>query len=196
MRILIVGGPSSGKSTLARQISRVNGAPYYELDKLVWPENGGIVSREVLKAEARDIAIRTAWVAEGVYTDWTQSLAEQADAIIWLDIPRHVAVRRLFWRHLKIAISKTGPRWGCKKTIHWFVSDCMDYLRADNGRFPYGGPRATRTMTKRWVRQYESKLFVLSRATKPTALVSAIRDTQLDAAALGSGFVHRSRRPV
>jgi hypothetical protein len=68
-RIHIIGGPGSGKSYAARQLSRLLGIPAYDLDELFWdraaPRYG--VRATVAERDTRLVAItqEVTWVIEG-----------------------------------------------------------------------------------------------------------------------------------
>ncbi len=113
-RIHIIGGPGSGKTTLARQMGARLRAPCYELDKVGY-ENGAGAERpmEVRLADIRQIADQPAWVTEGVFLGWTHQLFETADQIIWLDLPWRLAGWRIFLRHIRAEWHRNNlhPGW-------------------------------------------------------------------------------------
>lgn len=92
-RIHIIGGPGSGKTTLARQIAGTTGAPLYELDNIGY-ENGAGTRRPLHAklADLHDIAGQPAWISEGIFLWWTDELLHRADMIVWLDPPVRVAL--------------------------------------------------------------------------------------------------------
>ena len=96
MRIHIVGGPGSGKTTLAREIGTRLGIEVHELDLVAFtgPEYAERMLPDRL-ADVSSIAGRPAWIAEGLFILWTNQLMECADVIIWLD---QVSWGRSMWR--------------------------------------------------------------------------------------------------
>lgn len=48
-KVYIIGQVGSGKTTLAKNISKRYGISYYELDKVVWDDDNVNVKREVLE---------------------------------------------------------------------------------------------------------------------------------------------------
>lgn len=54
MRIHIIGGPGSGKTTLARRIASRLKIPFYEMDVIGW--EGGFASERPLEVRLRDIS--------------------------------------------------------------------------------------------------------------------------------------------
>ena len=107
-RIHIIGGPGSGKSFVAAELSRRLGVPAYDLDDLFWD---GSASRYGVRADVdeRDrrlvaIVAQDGWVIEGVYYGWLAPSFDAADMIIepspsiWVRhwrVMRRFAVRKL-----------------------------------------------------------------------------------------------------
>jgi adenylate kinase family enzyme len=67
-RFHIIGGPGSGKTTLARRIAVITGAPLYELDSVGY-ENGAGTRRplEDKLVDVHAIAEQPAWITEGIF---------------------------------------------------------------------------------------------------------------------------------
>lgn len=108
-RILVTGNAGAGKSTLGREVARVLGLPFHSLDRIVWQPGWKRTSRE---DQARMIAELTSgerWVIDGVSFE----VQECADAVVFLDVPRRVAFRRVFlrnWRFLFRSRPELPPR--------------------------------------------------------------------------------------
>ena len=133
-RIFIIGGPGSGKTTLARKLAAITDAPIHELD-LVGYENGAGAKR-ALPDKLRDvetIAESEKWIAEGVFLWWTERLAEQADMVIWLDVPWHLAWWRIVSRHVKTSISRTNRHRGWRK-LRYFLQNARRYYTGKESR--------------------------------------------------------------
>jgi energy-coupling factor transporter ATP-binding protein EcfA2 len=77
-RVYIVGAGGSGKTTLARQLSRVMHTPPIELDL------DPTTDRDALAA-------RDEWVVEGIFLYGIEPLLERAGLIVWLDLPARIA---------------------------------------------------------------------------------------------------------
>src|SRR5712692_7749208 len=75
-KIHIVGGPGSGKTTLAQDLSSRFHVPHYDLDKVNWEKENVIA-----------IAEQPAWVTEGIYLIWTEPMLYHADCIVLLRSP-------------------------------------------------------------------------------------------------------------
>ena len=100
-RIHIIGGPGSGKSYAALQLSRLLGIPAYDLDELFWdraaPSYGVRAPAAERNARLAAIAQEEIWIIEGVYYGWLGPSFERADRIFVLR--PHVLLRD--WRIVK-----------------------------------------------------------------------------------------------
>lgn len=93
MKIYIVGSVASGKSTLARKISHITGAPCYHLDETVYTvdpsEPWGNKKRPL---EERDrlfqaMLAQRHYIMEDAGRDCFRAGMEQADTVLLLEIP-------------------------------------------------------------------------------------------------------------
>ena len=100
-RILILGPSGAGKSTLARRIGERLGLPVVHLDRINW--NPGWVQTETGRFRDRlaEVVKADAWVMDGNYTSHLDLRLPRAEAVIWLDLPRHVYFSRAVWRMLQ-----------------------------------------------------------------------------------------------
>lgn len=103
-KIFIIGIVASGKTTLAKQLSKLIAIPWYELDCIVHHQtNNGRIKRtpqeqiEVIK----DIDKQGQWIFEGTDRESYQCLYEMADIIIFLDPPLWKRRIRIITRYLK-----------------------------------------------------------------------------------------------
>lgn len=71
------------------------------LDAINW--NPGWVQSEVGRFRQRvaEAAARDAWVMDGNYTAHLDLRLPRAEAVIWLDLPRHVYFARAVWRSIR-----------------------------------------------------------------------------------------------
>ncbi len=122
-RIFIIGGAGSGKTTLGRRISQHFNIPFYEMDVVGW-ENGVGPERplEVRLRDVHEIAIQQNWVAEGWHRPWTDELLQEAEQIVWLDLPWSIARRRIVMRHLRASLAGTNKHRGLLK-LYRFLRD-------------------------------------------------------------------------
>ncbi len=110
-RIVVVGGPGNGKSTLAKQLVDRLGIVHIELDALFHRPGWESAPAEEFRAglvSAMDGA-PVGWVTCGNYISLSADLhIERADALVWLDLPRGLVTWRTARRTARRAI--TGER--------------------------------------------------------------------------------------
>lgn len=117
-RIMIVGQPGSGKSSLAQRLGERTGLPVIHIDKIHWQP--GWVERS--KAEktrlCKEAEQGERWIFEGGHSSTWPSRLARADMLIWLD--RGVGIR--LWRVLRrsiVGLGKTRPDMadGCPERL-------------------------------------------------------------------------------
>jgi len=93
-----VGYAGSGKTFLATKIANRYSIPHLQLDRLFLRHGGGSVAPEDTKTKEQIRALMRAeisqfldknehWVSDGTYTHVQSEIAEQADHVLYLDIP-------------------------------------------------------------------------------------------------------------
>ncbi len=107
-RIYIFGGTASGKTNLAKKISKKLKIPTYSTDNLIykrkWDEkySDKEKNRRVLK-----LAKKKRWIVEGVHRkSWINPILSKADLIIILLLARYKLIIRLLKRELQERISR------------------------------------------------------------------------------------------
>ena len=94
----IIGIPSAGKTTLAKNVARFLGVSHHDLDPLMFVDERWTLRAVPERNAMRDrILEEESFVTEGGFLDWTEPLFAAADHIIWLDPP----LRILVWRHVR-----------------------------------------------------------------------------------------------
>lgn len=104
MKIRIIGSVGSGKTTLAKKLSDVEGISFFETDRIVWKREQTEVRRtESEKRELlKQIICQPDWIIEGVHIEsWAMESFTQADVVIFLDIPKHQIHYQLIKRQIK-----------------------------------------------------------------------------------------------
>jgi cytidylate kinase len=98
-RVSIQGISGSGKTSLGRELERRFGYPHLETDALVhgpdWAETPDAELRRLLEP----LLAQERWVIDSDYRRKVGTLVlEHADTVVWLDLPLHVCLRRLWKR--------------------------------------------------------------------------------------------------
>lgn len=100
----MIGVSGSGKTTLAVHIARHLGAPYLELDSVFHQRDWQPLAAEEFRARVEAFSTGEAWVIDGNYRTVIDLVWARADTVVWLDLPRGMAMRRLIWRTLRRAV--------------------------------------------------------------------------------------------
>lgn len=98
-RVLVAGTSGSGKTTLGRRVAAVLGVRHVEIDAL--HHGPGWVKRPTFEADVERYALEPAWTTEWQYSQVRGLLAERADLVIWLDLPRATVMRQVIRRTLR-----------------------------------------------------------------------------------------------
>ncbi len=101
-RILIVGSSCSGKTTLAKQLSRLLSIEHIELDALHWLPHWTERDQVEFHSIVSDTVHQNQWIVDGNYRSKLGSLVwDKADTIIWLDLPFAIVYSRVVMRCAK-----------------------------------------------------------------------------------------------
>jgi adenylate kinase family enzyme len=119
-RVLVIGPPGAGKSTLATEIARRTGLPLIHLDRHHW--SAGWVEADKAEWEPKVAALIAgeSWVIDGNYSGSLAARLARADTVIWLDFPVWLCLARVFRRAFQYR-GKTRPDMaeGCPEQINW-----------------------------------------------------------------------------
>jgi adenylate kinase family enzyme len=103
-RVLVAGTSGSGKTSLARRVASELGTAHVELDALHHGPNW--TRRTDFTFEVERLSAGSSWVMEWQYDEVRPLLAERADLMVWLDLPRRVVMTRVTFRTLRRAWRK------------------------------------------------------------------------------------------
>lgn len=123
-KIAILGSSGAGKSTLAKELGRLLNLPIYHLDTYFWKPGWVESTDEEFDAFVNSVATKDKWVIDGNYSRTVDIRLEQADMIIYLDMPRYLNMYRIFKRRIMYH-NKTRPdmKEGCQEKLDWeFIS--------------------------------------------------------------------------
>ena len=101
MKIIVIGQSGSGKSTLARKIKEITDFPLLPLDLYGIQQTTVFRQKVVLQEQQSFMVSNPSWIVEGNYTSTLEERIKEADKIIWLKVPRYLAIYRVVWRSLK-----------------------------------------------------------------------------------------------
>jgi adenylate kinase family enzyme len=117
-RVSVVGTAGAGKSTVARKLAAILGAPWLELDS-VYHQAGWIpLPAEEFRRRVAAVAGGERWVMDGNYSTVRDLVWARADTVIWLDLRKRTVMRRIVWRTLRRVAGRAKlwngnrERWG------------------------------------------------------------------------------------
>lgn len=103
-KIYIIGSVASGKTTLAKKLSKLLEVSWFELDNVVHRRlPSGDVKRKPDEIEFlfNSILSSDSWIIEGVYRDYFYNGFDKADVIILLDTDTKIRKYRIIKRWIK-----------------------------------------------------------------------------------------------
>lgn len=181
LKIQIMGGPGSGKTTLGEELSTRFEIPFFEVD--VFGQKNGAEHSAWLR-DAFAISEMPGWVADGTSIIWNDPMLAAADYIVSMEVPWRTAAYRIVRRHIVKSLRGINPHPGIKSLIafmkdsrRYYVNECRPELveamqacleeqRADTGpldadqllaRLEKYGIEVIRVPTAAFTRQYLEK---------------------------------------
>jgi len=160
-RVMILGGPGAGKSTMAREIGAWKGIPVIHMDPMYWKPHWVQRAPEETMALVTEAAARPRWIIDGNHLSSFAMRAARSDVVIFLDLPVWQRIGRLFRRRWQYRGQvRPGMPEGCTERLTlpflWFA---LRY-RSDG-----------RQRTKALLREWEGRLWVVKLRTAEEAEV-------------------------
>jgi len=98
-KIVVIGSPGAGKSTLAKQIYRKLKIKVYHLDRIFWKRGWKPIDKESRIDILQKLVQEKQWIIEGYYLRSSEPRLDAADTIVFLDPPILVCLLRIIKRH-------------------------------------------------------------------------------------------------
>lgn len=119
IKISIIGGPGTGKSTLANNLGKEMNLPVYHLDGIHhlknWvPRNKNERDRMILEKVQESM-----WVIDGTYTSTLKERIEVSDLVIFLNYSTVARLKGIFLRYIKNRGKEKPEIPGCKEKMDW-----------------------------------------------------------------------------
>src|SRR5690348_14491300 len=119
-KIVVIGSPGAGKTTLAKNLGPLLKLKVYHLDRLFWQRDWKGRDRETRIDILQKIVPEKQWIIEGTYLDSSEPRLEAADTIIFLDTPPFTCLWRIITRHWRSSgSSRRDIPMGCTDKLTW-----------------------------------------------------------------------------
>ena len=132
-RVLVIGCPGAGKSTLARAIAARLGLPCYPLDREYWRADWRPSPESEFFARVQAIVDQPRWVLDGNYARTLPIRLPRADTVIHLDFARWRCLWGICRRTFictNFAVDRPDMPEGCPEKWDWeFVEWVWDFRR-------------------------------------------------------------------
>ena len=167
MKTLILGPVASGKSTLARNLSKECSIPSFELDKIVHDDEKKIKREEQEQRKIINKIIREnkEWIIEGMPRTHLEVLSSAATTILYLDISKKKLRKNLFLRHLKIKLGLLKVGYKADKKLYKMMLEYIEKENYEDRKF---------VMTK-----YPSKIIILKNKKEIKKFYDAMREGEI-----------------
>ena len=117
-RIVIIGGPGTGKTTLANNLGKELNIPVYHLDGI-----NHLKDWQKRDAKERDkivleIISNSKWITDGTYKTTLKQRIDRSDLVIFLDYSAITRVRGIISRYLQLNGKEKPEIPGCKEQLN------------------------------------------------------------------------------
>ncbi|MCR6727983.1 MULTISPECIES: adenylate kinase [Rhizobium/Agrobacterium group] len=145
-RVLIVGCPGAGKSTLAKQLAKITDLPLVHLDRHYWLPGWQRPDRAAWERTIASLLSQSAWIMDGNYSGTLEHRLAAADTLIHLNYPTWLCVWRVI-RRTAVGLGRNRDDElipGCPERFDWsFLRFVIKYRKEQRerdlvlmGRFP------------------------------------------------------------
>ncbi len=161
-KIVIIGSPGAGKSTLARKLESILKIKVVHLDRVFWHPGWEKKPRDIRIEILQEIVREKRWIIEGTYLGLSEPRLDAADTIIFLDIDPLICLRQIFQRH---QIYKPHPE-NHGRIRRDIQQGCTDKLTLSLMLKVLGFPFQGRRTIKQKLHTYKSKNIIRLRSRK------------------------------
>ena len=91
-KIIVIGCPGSGKSTVSRALHIKTGIPLYHLDMMYWNADKTTVEKSVFLERLSVVLEKDEWIIDGNYGSTMELRIAACDTVIFLDYPLDVCL--------------------------------------------------------------------------------------------------------
>ena len=84
-KVIVIGCPGSGKSTISRALHNMTGIPLYHLDMMYWNADKTTVEKSVFLERLSAVLEKDEWIIDGNYGSTMELRMVACDTVIFLD---------------------------------------------------------------------------------------------------------------
>jgi len=100
-KIIVIGRPGSGKSTLSKELHRRTGLPLYHLDMMYWNADRTNVEKNIFLERLSAVLEEDEWIIDGNYQSTMELRIQKCDTVIFLDYPLDICFEGILERRGK-----------------------------------------------------------------------------------------------
>lgn len=135
-KVLVIGCPGSGKTTLSIKLADKLALPLVHLDTLFWRDNRKQTSRDEFDELLMKELVKPRWIIDGNFSRTIPTRLKYCDTIIYLDFPRLVCLRSVLKRCL-VSYGKSRPDMGgnCPEKVDFtFLKSVWQFNRTQRNK--------------------------------------------------------------
>ena len=91
-KVIVIGCPGSGKSTISRALHNKTSIPLYHLDMMYWNSDKTTVEKKVFLERLSVVLEKDEWIIDGNYGSTMELRMAACDTVIFLDYPLDVCL--------------------------------------------------------------------------------------------------------
>ena len=91
-KVIVIGCPGSGKSTVSRALHNKTGIPLYHLDMMYWNADKTTAEKSVFLERLSTVLEKDEWIIDGNYGSTMELRMAACDTVIFLDYPLDVCL--------------------------------------------------------------------------------------------------------
>ena len=127
-KISIVGGPGTGKTTLAENLGKKLNLPVYHIDGIHHLENWQKRDTDERDKIILDKISTSEWIMDGTYKSTLEKRVENSDMVIFLNYSKLARVKGILSRYIKHRGEEKPEIPGCKEKMDFeFIKFTMNW---------------------------------------------------------------------